>query len=96
MALTLTELFNKRNDTEFLNKVTAACWRHAKTMLAKATPTDGELRLAAQMLSDVGGGAIVKKFAVAAAVLIDDAAATDAAIENAVASAAAKLVALEI
>lgn len=96
MALTLTELFDKRNDTVFINKVAAACWRHAKTLLAKATPTEPELKLAAKMLSDIGSGAAVKQFAIAAAVLIDDAAADDAAIENAVATAANKLVILEV
>jgi len=96
MAFTLTELFDKRNDTVFINKVAAACWKHAKTLLAKATPTDAELKLAAKMLSDVGDGATVKKFAIAAAVLIDDAAADDAAIETAVATAASKLVVLEV
>jgi len=92
MALTLTELFEKQSESVFRNKVSAACWRYAKTLLAKATPTNQELKMAVKLLT---GGAL-QQFVIAAAVLIDDAEVTDAAIETAVVTTANKLVVLEI
>ena len=92
MALTLTELFEKQSEAVFRNMVTAACWRHAKTLLAKATPTDSELKMAKQLLT----GLATPTFVIAAAVLIDDGTVDDAAIETAVATTASKLIALEI
>lgn len=92
MALTLTALFEKQSESTFRNKVAAACWRHAKSLLAKSTPTDGELKMATKLLT----GVAIEKFVIAVAVLIDDATADDAAIEAAVATIATKLVALEI
>lgn len=94
MALSLTDLFEKRNDSAFKNKVAAACWRYAKILLAKETPTTEELKLAEKMLSSNGSGTL-EKFALAAAVLIDDGPAEDSDIENAVKIAAEKLVVLE-
>ena len=92
MALTLTELFEKQSDSVFRNRVAVACWRHAKTLLAKSTPTSQELKMAVKLLT----GTALQQFVIAAAVLIDDAEVTDAAIEAAVATAAAKLIVLEI
>jgi len=92
MALTLTELFAKQGESTFRNMVTAACWRHAKTLLAKETPTSGELKIAKQLLT----GMATPTFIIAAAVLIDDGTADDATIEAAVATTADKLLALEI
>ena len=92
MALTLTELFEKQSESTFRNKVTAACWRHAKTLLAKTPPTDGELKMAKQLLT----GLATETFVIAVAVLIDDGTVDDAAIETAVATTATKLVLLEI
>ena len=96
MALTLTELFEKPYDPVFRSMVAAACWRHAKTLLAKATPTTEELKLASRLLSDNGSGGAIGRFVIVAAVLIDDATDDDAAVENAVNTAATKLVTLEI
>lgn len=92
MALTLTDLFEKQSESTFRNKVTAACWRHAKTLLAKATPTESELKQASKLLSS---GAI-EKYVIAVAVLIDDDTVDDAAIETAVTTAADKFLTLEI
>ena len=90
--LTLTKLFEKQSESTFRNMVTAACWRHAKTLLAKATPTSGELKMAKQLLT----GLATPTFVIASAVLIDDGPVDDAAIEDAVATTANKLVALEV
>ena len=92
MALTLTELFEKQSESTFRNKVAAACWRHAKTLLAKATPTDSELKMATKLLT----GVAIEKFVIAVAVLIDDATVDDATIEATVNTIANKLVTLEI
>lgn len=92
MALTLTGLFEKQSEAVFRNKVTAACWRHAKTLLAKSTPTNGELKMASKLLT----GMATPIFVIAVAVLIDDGTVNDAAIEAAVATTAGKLVALEV
>jgi hypothetical protein len=92
MALTLTQLFEKQSDHDFRNKVTSACWRHAKNLLAKQTPTNGELKMASKLLT----GMATPTFIIAAAVLIDDGTADDATIEAAVATTADKLLALEI
>ena len=92
MALTLTALFKKQSESTFRNKVTAACWRHAKILLAKATPTESELKQASKLLS-VG---VIEKYVIAVAVLIDDGTVDDAAIEATVTTIANKLVSLEI
>ena len=92
MALTLTELFEKQSDSVFRNRVAVACWRHAKTLLAKSTPTSQELKMAVKLLT----GTALQQFVIAAAVLIDDGTDDDAAIQNAVATIANKLVVLEI
>jgi len=91
MALTLTELFEKQSDSAFRNMVTVACWRCAKTLLAKTSPTSGELTMAKQLLTNLA----TPVFVIAAAVLIDDGTVDDAAIEAAVAITADKLIALE-
>ena len=92
MALTLTDLFEKQSESTFRNKVAAACWRHAKTLLAKSSPTDSELKMATKLLT----GVAIEKFVIAVAVLIDDGTVDDAVIESAVATIANKLVVLEI
>jgi hypothetical protein len=92
MALTLTDLFEKQSESTFRNKVAAACWRHAKTLLAKPTPTSSDLKMASKLLA----GMATPIYVIGVAVLIDDAEATDAAIETAVATVAGKLVDLEI
>ena len=92
MALTLTTLFEKQSESTFRNKVAAACWRHAKTLLAKATPTESELKQASKLLS----GRALEQYVIAVAVLIDDGTVDDAAIEIAVKTIANKLVTLEI
>lgn len=91
MALTLTELFEKRSDPSIRNPVQAACWKHAKTLIAKASPTAEELKQASKLLS----GAAVEIYIIAVCVLIDDGIADDAAIEVAVETVANKLLALE-
>ena len=96
MALTLTELFEKPYDPVFRSKVAAACWKHAKLLLGKGSPTLEELKLASRLLSDNGSGGAIGRFVIAAAVLIDDAIVNDAAIETAVSTAAGKLVTLEV
>ena len=50
MALTLIQLFEKESDPDIRNKVKAACWKYAKTLLAKASPIDGELKQALKAL----------------------------------------------
>ena len=92
MALTLTGLFDKQSESTFRNKVTAACWRHAKTLLAKTTPTESELKQASKLLSS----RVIEKYVIAVAVLIDDGTVDDAAIEAAVVTTASKLIVLEI
>lgn len=92
MSLSLTDLFDKRSDSVFRNMVASACWRHAKTLLAKMTPTTEELKLANKLLNDKGTGPTIEMFATAAAVLIDDGTVDDAAIQIAVTTIADKLV----
>ncbi|MHC4752838.1 MAG: hypothetical protein ACYTFW_23585 [Planctomycetota bacterium] len=96
MALTLTQLFEKRNDTILANKVAAAGWKEAKNILAQATPTATDLNWAAKMLNDDGSQATSKQLFRAVIVLLDDSAVTDAAIETAVGNAVLKLADLEV
>lgn len=91
MALTLLELFEKRSDPDIRNSVTAACWRHAKTLLAKSEPTVGELKQASKLLS----GIAIETYVIAACVLIDDEVYDDTVIETAIITIANKLLALE-
>lgn len=91
MALTLTELFERRSDPNIRNPVQAACWKHAKTLIAKASPTIEELRQASKLLSGVS----IETYIIAVCVIIDDGTADDAAIEAAVVTIANKLLALE-
>ena len=87
MALTLLELFAKQSEAEIRNKVTVACWKHAKTLIAKADPTDAELKQASKLLSKTA----IDNYVIAVCVLIDDAEVTDVAIEEAVVTTANKL-----
>lgn len=92
MALTLLDLFEKESDPDIRNRVKAACWKHAKTLIAKPLPDDAELKQASKLLS----GAVIETYIIAVCVIIDDGTDDDAAIEAAVATIANKLVALEI
>lgn len=92
MALTLLQLFEKRSDPNIRNKVTVACWKHAKTLIAKSSPSTAELKQALKLLT----GVALETYIIAVCVIIDDGTADDAAIEVAVTTTANKLVALEI
>lgn len=92
MALTLLQLFEKQSKPNIRNSVRAACWKHAKTLIAKTSPSNAELRLAFKLLS----GVTIETYVIAVCVLIDDGTVDDVAIENAVVATANKLVALEV
>ena len=93
----LKELFERRNDKTFGDKVTAACWRYAKSLIAKPEPTIQEMRLAEKLISDGGCGKEIGKFQIAATVLLDDAMRTadDETIQNTVETIGTKLINLQ-
>ena len=96
MALTLTALFDRRNDTDLMNRVAAAGWREAKAILAQGTPSATDLNWAAKMLNDNGSQGTTKQLMNGVNVLLDDGAITDASIQTAVGQAVAKLASLEV
>lgn len=93
----LKELFDRRNDKTFGEKVAAACWRYAKVLIAQHEPTIEEMRLADKLISDEGCGKEIKKFQIAATVLLDDAAMTanDETIQNTVETIGTKFINLQ-
>jgi len=94
----LKELFDRRNDKTFGEKVAAACWRYAKVLIAQHEPTIEEMRLADKLISDEGCGKEIKKFQIAATVLLDDAAMTanDETIQNTVETIGTKFINLQV
>lgn len=97
MAYTLKELFDRRNDKLFGDRVAAACWRYAKKLVIKTTPTVEELRLAEKLISDDGCGKEIGKFRIAALVVLDDSVVDieDMAIETTVEQIGTKLINLQ-
>ena len=97
MSYSLKELFDRRNDRILCDKVAAACWRYAKTLIAKPDPTVEEMRLADKLISDEGCGKEVRKFQIAATVLLDDAAETagDETIQNTVETIGTRFISLQ-
>lgn len=92
MALTLLQLSEKRSDPNTRICVRVACWKYAKTLIAKPTPSPAELKQALKLLTD----AALETYIIAVCVLIDDGTIDDAAIETAVATIANKFVDLEV
>lgn len=92
MALTLKDLFEKRSDPNTRVCVRVACWKHAKTLIAKTDASTAKLKQAMKLLTD----AALETYIIAVCVLIDDGAYDDAAIEAAVATIANKFVGLEV
>jgi hypothetical protein len=102
MAYTLKQLFQRRNDKVFSERVAAACWRYAKSLVIKEQPTNNELKLAEKLIGDDGCGKEIGKFQIAATVLLDDSlignedeAAIDTAIQNAVEQIGNKMINLQ-
>ena len=95
MALTLTALFEKRNDSTLRNRVGAQGWKHAKTILAQPSPIASDLKWAAKMLNDDGSGGTASQLFRAVIVLIDDGPSADSDIATAVSQAVGKLAGLE-
>ena len=90
MALTLQALHDLQNDGNFKQRVTAACWKHAKTLLQLATPTPQQLTQSVELLAVEAP----IRYTIGVAVLIDDGASGDAEIEAAVVAVATKLLAM--
>lgn len=72
---TLIELFAKRNDSDFRNRVAAACWRAAKGVFTEGDQTSNHterLVWAKAVFADNGDGPEIQRVFIAANVLLQD------------------------
>lgn len=92
---TLLELYKSRNNEVMNQKVAAACWRYAKILLQKTSPTTKEVSLAKNLISDDGLGDFVGIFQIAVAVVLEDQILTDELVEDTVNSIGTKFLILE-
>ena len=95
MAYSLIQLYERRNDEILRKMIAAACWRYAKILLSKPSPTIEEMKLAEKFLSDEGCGKEIGKFNIAVAVLLDDGVIDDSSVETAVLQIATKFLSMQ-